>query len=221
MIRESPARNSSRGVSRSTRNLRFTGPDPLVYTIGSLFTPSPALVGIIERLERVAASDPTVSLVPRSSLHFTFLALTPHTWDNLQEMPSPQGYANVVARHLGGVAAESPFLLTDLRLLPLSNALPLAGIPTADTFNTGVRLISDLVHHADMEKQLRARSGAMFPPLFWRTTLRRARTALCPRAIRNIFAEHRERRFGSLRLDTPRLMAVDFDWSRREAVAGR
>ena len=185
-------------------------PTHRAYAIGSLFTPTPALEPIISRVATVEGVDG----VARENLHYTFLALTPHQWDDFDAMSDPQFFAGAMRWHLSAVAFE----ITDLRLLPLPNVLLLAGLPSIEMLDARDRLIAELLENATTATWLRERYGNAFPPLFWHTTLARSRTALLPPPLRSLFNEFADTSFGTLAMPPPRLHAMNFDWTLRRRI---
>lgn len=180
------------------------------YAIGSLFTPTAALEPLISRVFDAEG----ISVVPRDSLHYTFLALTPHQWDDDDQMPDPSFLAAVTRSHLLNLRFE----ISDLRLLPLPNALLLAGLPSVEMLDARDRLIGDLMKFTTTATWLKERYGPAFPPLFWHTTLARSRTTLLPPTLRSLCREFAAENFGYLSMPFPRLHAVNFDWTLRREI---
>lgn len=194
-------------------------PTRLAYTLGSLFEPPTSLIPLLNQLQDVADREQLVTLVPRPSLHFTFLALTPHAWDSICEMPEVDFVLRAIEHHLHEVPnGGSLFELTSLRLLPTANALLLAGLPSERTLTVRNALIRDLVKDPEVEKNLKIRYGATFPPVFWHTTLVRSQTTFCPQSLRDLYERYHAIDFGTIHLSLPTLNVANFDWSQRQLV---
>ncbi len=184
-------------------------PTKLAYSIGTLFSPPSELDPAINEFEQLAAGDKRVSIVPRSSLHFTFLALTPQKWETLESM--------LVLDPVLGNLCNLTFELEDLQLLPMPNALLLAGIPTQQTLDSRIELIERLIPTPAAD-WLKERYGENFPPLFWHTTLARSRTEFAPPEMRQSYFRYRELRLDKVSLPAPRLWAINFDWTIRNRI---
>ena len=186
-------------------------PTQRAYAIGSLFTPPAALEPVISRVLDAEG----VTAVPREALHYTFLALTPHQWDDFDAMPDPNFLAAGTRLRLHDLRFE----ISNLKLLPLPNTLLLAGFPSIEMLDARERLLGDLMKNGITAAWLHERYGAAFPPLFWHTTLARSTTTLLPPALQFLYHELAAVNFGRLSMAAPRLHAVNFDWTLRRDVA--
>ncbi len=191
----------------------FVYPDDtrkLCISSGRKFTATGALAEIHAQLIALAAMGDTLDVVPVAGLHFSFLALSWGVWDKPAQAPDLRDIASTLTQHAGHI----PFVISQLRLVPLKNALILAGVPDAQSF---------AARHAFAQTMLQSpwsgHIGARYrdyeiPPLFWHTTLARANTQFAPKHMRALYFAYSARMFDDLQLGPPQLALVNYNWSR-------
>lgn len=177
---------------------------------GKIFAARGALAQAHAELRALAAQDPLLDATPPTSLHFTFLALAwdRYTLDTLP--PEIQTLKPIFAKHTHGM----DFSVDELRLLPLKNALVLAGLPSPNSFARRAALADELLGSA-WAPLLRDRyRGFDIPPLFWHTTLARYGAPFAPASLRAFYARHASIPMGSLHFGEPVLAAVNYNWQK-------
>ncbi|HQX09995.1 MAG TPA: hypothetical protein PLG23_03980 [Thermoflexales bacterium] len=193
-------------------------PDPLRrrlgVTSGRLFTPTGALVQLGAALSALAAADDDVDVVPTSGLHFTFLALAWDHYASAADVPNTSQLRTLFAAR----TQELPFSLGHMRLVAISGALLLAGIPDPASATARADLAADLMA-ADWAPHIAERyRGYPFPPKIWHTTLARSRRQFATPGMRALFAEYRDRTFDDLALGPPWLVAANYNWTMLEPL---
>jgi len=183
----------------------------LCVTSGCLFAQTGALADLHAGLTALAEVDARLDVVPASSMHFTFLAVS---W-GLFDAPSQAPAADELWAHFAAHVTDVRFVISRLRIVPLKNALILAGIP--DPFTFGARqALAQVLLESRWQAHIEARyKGYSIPPLFWHTTLARANTEFAPLGLRDLFWAYRTRTFDDLRLGRPLLMLANYNWTRR------
>ncbi len=191
---------------------RPEGYDRLGISIGSTYPPTAPIVELLLDLERLATTDLSLLLIPRHSTHFTFLAIAGHHWDDLNELPPETNeLTELVARCL----SNFPWRLNALRIIPGRNYLLLAGVPEERSIRMRALVAEGLKSSSwkgYLEKRYEQR-GYPFPPLIWHTTLCRSSQEYLPETVRNLYHRYRDKNFGGVDLETPRLCAINYDWS--------
>ena len=175
---------------------------------GRIFAASGPLAQVHAELRALAAQDPLLDVTPANSLHFTFLALA---WDRytLQTLPPELAALKpIFAKHTLGM----DFAVTDLRLLPLKNALVLAGLPSPDSFARRNALAQELLASAWGPLLQGRYRGFDIPPLFWHTTLARYGAPFASQPLRDVYARHSAIGMGGLHFGQPLLAAVNYNW---------
>lgn len=155
-----------------------------------------------------------------SPLHFTLLAIT----TNRYALPSvfqndQQDFIEALQNAFVHFTRGIDFTVEDLRLVPLPNALLLAGTPSREAFEARENL-SHFIQESPLGAEHRKRYQGVLhiPPRFWHTTLLRSEHQFLPREIREIYFRLKEVSLGSLHLPPPTLTLCTFDWSTRHDV---
>ncbi len=185
--------------------------DLLAFATGQKFQPIGSLLRLHDELLEAAESDPALLVVRQDCIHFTFLALSPHAYSGPANYPDRLLLLKRICReHLEGLDVA----ISSLRLVPLPNALLLAGIPDEKSLGRRSRFAAALLE-SEWADLIRARYGVHpIPPIIWHTTLARCRNELLPQAVRSLFFQYRDRSFEDIGLGQPILAAVAYDWSR-------
>lgn len=182
-------------------------PDLLGISSGNFLPPNRQLQKTLDDLLNAQRDDPLVDVIPQDQLHFTFLALSPHHYATVGELPSLAPLREAFA-----CCHNQPLIVGNLRLVALPNALILAGIPSEDSMALRQRFV-DHLRKTSWATHLTARyQGGPIPPVFWHTTLIRYHATYLPAPFRLFYAQHRHLDFGEIRLPI-RLLAVSYNWS--------
>jgi len=177
---------------------------------GRRFTASGWILELHRRLCEWAEEDPLLDVVPSDCLHFTFLALAKSKFVDADEIPVE--IQSVREAHLE-LVSSLVFRMHRLRLLPLKNALLLAGIPDQDSFQTRKRFAEALLR-GPWEDHLRSRyDGFQIPPLLWHSTIARYEAEYLPPEIRDLYHEYDEHQTEMLEIGTPMLAAHNYNWT--------
>ena len=177
---------------------------------GAFFQPTGFVDPVHRRLISLAATDSLLDVVPRSSLHFTFLALSPDIFETVDELP--HAFSSLQAIFADTVPAFS-YRLTDLRLVPLPNCLLLAGVPDGQSLAVRQRL-SDSLLESPWGEYLEARyRGFQIPPVIWHTTLARYGAERFPMVLRDLYAAHESEKIAALDLGRPELAVINYNWT--------
>ncbi len=185
--------------------------------IGSFFTPSTHVAELLAALFELALADPKLTLVPSKTSHFTFLALAPHIWSTLEELPEEVFEVKALCdRHL----SELRWPLSDLRLIPGANFLLLAGFPSQGAIDARYAITRDILASSWRQRieQRYLNHAATLPPKIWHTTLCRYPHARLPSRVRALYHEFRALNFGEIDLPSPKLRAINYDWSFAELI---
>jgi hypothetical protein len=183
---------------------------------GCFLTPVGPLAALHAALLQAADADETLDVVPRRSLHVTFLALATAVYDHPAEVPAALDSAVAAYHaHLQGVS----FRLTRLRLLPLPNALLLAGVPDAATLAARRAFAAALMAGPCRPFLEQRYAGYDIPPRIWHTTLVRCRTPLAAPAVRSLYHTYRDAPLAPVDLGRPLLAYASYNWSRFELIA--
>ena len=188
------------------------GYSKLGISIGSVYHPYDSLGSFLDLLEQASAEDTDLTLIPKASSHFTFLALAGHHWDSVSDLPQEiDEIKAIVSESLSGFQ----WRLVGLRIVPGRNFLLLAGVPDQTTIELREKLARRLEASA-WRPHIAARyeyQGFPFPPLIWHTTLcRYQHERLSPR-LRELYFQFKYSKFGNVELGTPTLRAINYDWT--------
>ena len=187
----------------------------LCISSGRTFAATGALAELHKELMSLAANDATLDIVPMTSLHFSFLAMSWGLFNEPSEAPPLQDIAALFAAH----TTHIPFVISQLRVVPLRNSLILAGLPDVRSFDARQALAKALLQ-STWRAHIEARyAGYEIPPLFWHTTLARANTQFAPNTLRELYHAYRSRTFDDLELSAPQLALVNYNWSRRFIIS--
>ncbi|MFN8444368.1 MAG: hypothetical protein U0175_26530 [Caldilineaceae bacterium] len=179
---------------------------------GHPFAPSGVLKQLYDELCQLAATDPLYDVVPAHGLHFTFLALA---WDRFNSIGEVPPEINELVPLFKETVAGLSFTVTDLRLVPLKNALLLAGLPDAQTYAVRQRL-AQRVLQSSWRPHLEARyAGFPIPPLIWHITLVRYAAEYAPQPLRDLYQCYRTASFGSLELGEPQIGVINYNWTKK------
>ena len=182
----------------------------LCISSGRKFVAVGALAELHSQLIALSANDSTLDVVPIASLHFSFLAMSWGLWDEPDEAPAPQELTKLFTQH----TAHIPFVISQLRVVPLKNSLILAGVPDVQSFEAR-HAFAQAVLQSEWRSHIESRyAGYEIPPLFWHTTLARANTHLAPKKMRELYFAYSSRIFDDLELGAPQLSLVNYNWSR-------
>ncbi|MBT5960441.1 MAG: hypothetical protein HOG99_02815 [Gemmatimonadetes bacterium] len=183
----------------------------LGVAVGQRFNHEGWLSELHARAKQCAASDTAMDVVPRDCLHFTFLALAKSEFGSVDSLPLELSSAKEAYR--SHVAALS-FTMNRVRLLPLRNALVLAGVPDETSHRVRAEFASTLLG-GPWSKHLRARyDGFEIPPTLWHTTLVRYESEFLPKAVRDLYHEFASQSIDRIVIGTPILAAVTYNWTR-------
>jgi len=184
----------------------------LGVTSGRLIPFNAGLLALHAQLSALGHSDPALAVVPRDSLHFTFLALAWDQFDGPHALPTALADLKPVFQgHVRGLN----WAVTNLRLVPLRNGLVLAGMPNMAAYGVRLRLTQALLDTA-WRPWLEARyAGLPLPPRLWHTTLARYGRDYAPQALRELYFAHAGRDLGAIELGEPELLMTDSTWTVR------
>lgn len=183
---------------------------------GCLFTAVGEIALVHARLTELARDDPRLEVVPAASLHFTFLALAWDRYTDVSDIPSEIAHVKVAFAH---ATRDLNFTVRALRLLPLKNALVLAGLPDDATRAARDRFAADVLASPWRRLIEQRYAGVDIPPRFWHTTLARCSSERLPPAARRAYFDFAGADLGALSLGKPRLAAVNSTWSRCHVLA--
>jgi hypothetical protein len=162
-----------------------------------------------EELTMYAQHDARLDVVPRDSVHFTFLALATTAFESIDDVPKEvEHLIPLYETHVRSMT----FCVRRVSLLPLQNALLMAGIPTAESFEAR-RAFAKAVLSSAWEPWLRDRYSSI-PPLFWHTTLARYDAECLPDAIRRMYQRYSTKTLPAIEVGSPLLAATTYNWSR-------
>jgi len=184
----------------------------LGVTTGERFTPCDWIEQCHHEALKCAEDDARIDVLPRECLHFTFLALANHDFPMLSDLPAE---LDVLRSSYHRLVRGVQFSVHDVRLLPLRNALVLAGIPNDESFRARADFASELLA-GPWSPLLRKRyAGLEIPPLFWHTTLLRYDTEYMPMCCREIYNRYADRTMAVIGLGVPKLLATSYNWGTR------
>lgn len=179
---------------------------------GRPFSPNGMLKQLHDKLCQLAEADPLYDVVPTHGLHFTFLALA---WDRFNAIEEVPPEINELVPLFKATVAGLNFTVSDLRLVPLKNALLLAGLPDVQTYAIRQQLAQRLLQSA-WRPYLEARyAGFPIPPLIWHITLVRYGAEYAPQPLRDLYQRYRRTSFGSLTLGEPQIGVINYNWTTR------
>jgi hypothetical protein len=183
----------------------------LGVSTGELFKPDFEVTQLHQQLLELQGDDERLDVVPYVNLHFTFLALAPHRYLSVAQLPAEIGLLReIYHKELSGFE----FVVSELRLVAVKNGLLLAGIPDSKSFERR-RALTDRLLNSKWAPYLRRRYGyRKVPPVFWHTTLARYESEFAPVGLRELFHSYCGRKLGEVNLGRPRLVAVTYDWSK-------
>jgi hypothetical protein len=187
------------------------GRGALGITVGCWLPREDAVLAVHNRLAPLAATDMQMELVPRASLHYTFLALHWDLYDGWPAVPDElRQILPILDKHVNGLN----FVVRDLRLVPLTNALLLAGMPDAACAAARQALVAELLT-SPWRRFLEDRyAGYPLPPQVWHTTLARYRAGFASQAMRDVYFQNAALRIPKLSMGQPRLVLASETWSR-------
>ena len=183
--------------------------DLLALSIGAFLPPS----GKISRLhaELTATAGAELDLVPAASLHFTMLAVTRQIFPNRDALGP---LAAIVSQTINGILTSENVTWRETRVLPMKNALVLAGYPDDAGVKLRDRLARALLQSPAGSAVQERYAGFPIPPMIWHATLARSRTApRLPEAAQAVFHRWRHESLGDFQLGPFKLHAASFDWS--------
>lgn len=183
----------------------------LGITAGCWLPPDETILTVHDRLAALASGDALLDIVPRASLHYTFLALHWGLYDGWSSVPDElRQILPILDKHLSGLN----FVVRDLRLVPLKNALLLAGTPDAASAAARQALVNELMA-SPWRRFLEDRyAGYSLPPQVWHITLARYRASFASQAMRDVYFQHAGLRVSELGMGQPRLVLASENWSR-------
>lgn len=183
----------------------------LGISTGNVFQITDWLAELYAALAEYACVDARLDLVPRNSLHFTFLALATSLFDGMDDMPQEIiSLLPLYDRHVRPVT----FRIRSVRVLPLQNALLLAGIPDAESFDARQQFAEAVLNSA-WSPWLRNRyKNHALPPLFWHTTVARYHAEFLPEPVRALCHRYASETMSEILIGQPRLVAATYNWSR-------
>ena len=136
-------------------------------------------------------------------------------FDEPFEAPVLHDLGELFAAH----TAHVPFVISQLRLVPLKNSLILAGVPDRHSFEARHDLTQAMLQskwRANIEGRY---AGYEIPPRFWHTTLVRATSQFAPNTLRELYRTYSSYTFDDLNLGAPKLMLVNYNWVRRFVIS--
>jgi hypothetical protein len=183
----------------------------LCFSSGCKFTASGALIELHAALSELARQDDAFDVTPVAGLHFSFLALSWGLFDERDEYMNDAGdLIDIFKAHTAGLN----YRIAQLRLVPLRNALLLAGVPDEASF-AARQSFADAAMQTRWRPYLEARyQGYTIPPLFWHTTLARYNRRYAPASLRDVHARFTTCAFDDLSLGRPMLALVNYNWTR-------
>lgn len=184
-------------------------PSAIALTSGAEFTECEFLPDLLDTLDAIGERDGRLTTSHSGRTHFTFLALTTHLWMGKDNIPQPLVSATQeLSMHLKGFA----WVIRELRLVPLKNAVLLAGIPELAT-KKARHDFAEAALKSPLGELVRQRYGQFsIPPRVWHTTLARYRGERMPVEVREVFRRFQNERIRNLELGTPHVVAASFDW---------
>ncbi len=142
---------------------------------------------------------------------YAFLALH---WDLYEGWPATPKQLRQILPILDKHVGSLDFTVRDLRLVPLKNALLLAGIPDAASAAARQALVGDLLA-SPWRRFLEDRyAGYPLPPRMWHTTLARYRGQFASPPMRNVYFQNAALLIPELSMGRPRLVLSSETWSR-------
>lgn len=179
-------------------------------TTGNVVDISGWLSDFHEELTAYAQHDSRLDVVPRNSVHFTFLALATSAFESIDHVPEEVEHLIPLYKiHVRPVR----FCVQHVSLLPLRNALLLAGIPTTESFEAR-REFAKAVLDSAWAPWLRDRyKNHSIPPLFWHTTLARYDAECLPDSIRRMYQRYAPETLPIFEIGQPMLAATTYNWS--------
>ncbi|MBP9707346.1 MAG: hypothetical protein KBD78_06845 [Oligoflexales bacterium] len=183
----------------------------LGFSTGSRFLPFGSFSIFHKKLSDIAPSIDGLEVLSLNNLHFTFLALSPHSYSNPSFFPAELPILQkITENHLPGVNVR----LSQLRLLPLPNALLLVGIPDYKSIVARANFANALLT-SPWEIYLRRRYNRIaIPPLIWHCTIVRQNRQFFSPALRELCFDWIDHDFGEIQLEAPILAAVTYNWSK-------
>lgn len=187
--------------------------DKFALATGITPTVTPAIAALLQDLYALTGDDPLADVMPLTSLHFTFLAISGPIYPN--RVPPVD-----IASLTDAFAAITPLEVTigDLRLVALPDQLLLAGTPDAASLASREAFVTALLASPWADALAKRYAGTPLPPPFWHSTLLRYDTERMPPSLREFFASREHARFGEVNAPL-KLAMVNYNWSDATAVA--
>ena len=193
------------------RNVGFPYEEKLYgVTSGIKFSPKGELSSLLLDLRETKKGNQDLDVTSDENLHFTFLALSPLVYPCKEDLPVEISELRRVSKILKG----NGFSISKLRLVPLKNAILLAGIPSSASLELR-DYYAKLLLTSNWSLYLKERyEGFEIPPPIWHTTLVRSRRELASEAVREIYNKYRDTSFGDLIFQKIDLVAANYNWSK-------
>ena len=187
----------------------------LAIAMGQYFEPCPGLSSLFADLREISRRDASIEVPDLTWLHMTFLALSPHRYEDSLDYPET---LSIVKDLHARYALHIRWSVYDLRLVPTQNALLLAGLPDVESWRIRKTIAEELLN-SHWEPLIRERyKGFPIPPIIWHTTLMRSRREYLPESVRQLFMDNRNARFADIQIGSPILAAVTYNWSRIQII---
>jgi hypothetical protein len=161
-------------------------------------------------LKAYGRQDARLDVVAQAHLHMTFLVLSPPSYECLADLPQEIAILKALYEtHVQPVTC----CVRQLQLLPLRNALVLAGIPDTPSFEARQRF-TDAILQSAWVPWLKARYRERpLPPLFWHITLARYEAECLSPPLREVYRRYATERIPVMALGTPMLAAATYNAS--------
>jgi hypothetical protein len=186
-------------------------------SLGKTFYPPPKLYALLNELQKIAKTDPSLKLIPNNCNHFTFLALSDHLWKHIEELPKN---LDVTKQLIEADYSQLMWRMKRLRLVAGPNYLLLAGVPDPKTWKARQEIAKTLMS-CNWREQLKfytKNQGQVFPPLIWHSTLCRYEFEYFSPELRIFFEDNKHIEFEDILLGPPEFRAVNYDWSFSVAI---
>ena len=179
-------------------------------TTGNVFELTDWLAELHKNLIAYTQADPRLDVVPQNSMHFTFLALATSLFENMNDIPKEvEALIPLYETYVRPVM----FCIHHVRLLPLGNALLLAGIPNEESFEAR-QCFAQAVLNSAWAPWLKDRyKNHSIPPLFWHTTLARYDAEFLSEPIRALYDRYSTEILPIIKIGRPLLAATTYNWS--------
>jgi hypothetical protein len=159
----------------------------LGISTGNLFNIPGWLAELHDELTEYGTNDDRLDVVPRNSMHFTFLALANSHFATMADVP-PE--IESLLPLYDAYVRRLTFQVWKVALLPLNNALILAGIPDPETYEAR-RQFAEAILQSPWARWLRDRyQQYSIPPLLWHTTSARYNAEFLPQDIRALYQRY-------------------------------